>query len=155
GFFGGRGIMFKTVELLTLGAAAVIDTVLLIVLLERRNRRFARVPLIVMVAGACLWHAGLFIQVLLLEFDSPLAPELRWTCLLLMILGLFLMPCGMTHAIVRLLRFGADVLPRGDRRHLLVYLPLGAIVPLAFQFPTPLAEGVIETLLPFATPYLI
>jgi len=146
--------MFDTVQLLSLGAAAVIDTVLLLVMLEQRNRQFTRVPLVVMVAGAWLWHGGLFSLLLLAEFSGWAAWELQWACFVVILVGLLLMPCGMTHMTARLLRHGAQVLPRGNPWHMLAYLPLLAIVPLALRLSPPPPSRELEPLLAFALPYI-
>jgi signal transduction histidine kinase len=147
--------MFDTVQVLSIGAAAVIDTALLLVLLERRNRQFARLPLLVMVGGAWLWHAGFFALLLLREFSGSLAWQLQWGCLTIMALGLFLMPCGMMHAAARLWRTGTAVLPKGNPWHLLAYLPLAALPPLLASIERPPAERVLEPLLGPAVAYVL
>lgn len=147
--------MFDTLQILILGAAVVIETVLLLVLLERRNRHLARVPILVMVAAAWLWHFGLLALFLMVGFSGPLAQEVQWVCLVIMALGLFLMPCGMTHAAARLARHGTVVLPRPDRRYALAYLPLLGLVPLLFRLnPEPDAD-VLAPLLAHAVPYVL
>lgn len=147
--------MFDTVQVLTIGAAAVIDTALLLMLLERRNRQFARTPLLVMIGGAWLWHAGLLALFLLAELSGSLIRQLQWSCLTAMALGLFLMPCGMMHAAARVWRSGMDVLPRANHWHVLAYLPMLVLLPVVAGLTPPSNRRVLEPLLTFAVPYIL
>ncbi len=52
--------MLETAQQICLGIAVVFDSVLLAALLERRNWRFVRLPIVTMMVGACLWHGGQF-----------------------------------------------------------------------------------------------
>ena len=49
--------MYSELHILCLGAAAVLDTVLLLAVLERRNRRYVLTPVVVLILGGWLWHA--------------------------------------------------------------------------------------------------
>src|SRR5262249_23949988 len=138
---GGEGVaavMLDTVQVFSVGTAAVIDTALLLALLEQRNRQFTRVPVLSMLGGAWLLHTGLFALVLAAGLSGALARQVQFGCLMTMALGLLLMPCGLTHAAVRIARTGLDVLPRGKPWHALCYLPLLALVPVGLSLePSP------------------
>ncbi|MEO1979943.1 MAG: hypothetical protein ABGZ24_05455, partial [Fuerstiella sp.] len=59
--------MLPQIELFCMGFAAVIDTVLLLVVLERINRPQTAVWLKCALLGATLWHLGSFLHTLLRE----------------------------------------------------------------------------------------
>src|SRR5438132_30542 len=147
--------MFDTVQIFSVGAAAVIDTVLLIALLEQRNRQFARVPVLILFVGAWLLHVGLFALLLSAGFSGALALPVQYACLMTMALGLVIMPCALLHAAIRVRRHGLTVLPRGNPGHALCYLPVLALIPVAFNLEFSAAESRLEPLLRFAIPFVI
>src|SRR5207302_930766 len=61
---GGVG-MFNNLHLLCLAEAAVTASVLFLALLERRNLRNVPVPVLLLAAGAWLWHTGALLVALL------------------------------------------------------------------------------------------
>jgi signal transduction histidine kinase len=134
-------------QVLSLGAAVGIDTMLLSALVDRRNRRFVQLPLLLLLAGTWMWHAGLLSQVLL-----PSGVEARFS-LAAALLGALLMPCAMSHALVRLWTTGFVVRERADPRHLLAYLPL-LVLPAATWLQVPF-DSRLATLVPLALPYLL
>jgi signal transduction histidine kinase len=146
--------MFETLQLLSLGVAAVADTVVLLALAERRNRRFVHVPLLLLLGGAWLWHGGLLALALSLSLPGAWAQPVQWLSLLSACAGLLLMPCAMGHALVRLWRTGLARLDYSIPWHGLAYLPLFALVPLAGQLELPPVENLLAPLLPYALPYL-
>ena len=58
-------MLSSDLEIFLLGAAAVLDTALLLILLDRSNRRRIVAPLLLLVLGAWLFHSGVWAQVLL------------------------------------------------------------------------------------------
>ena len=83
--------MFEAFQTMAIGLAVVLDSALLFVLLERRNRPFARVPIVNLVAGDWLLHVAAF----LLLTVGPLpgfGADFRRACLLAMAAGMLLMP---------------------------------------------------------------
>src|SRR5262249_17958493 len=90
-----RAAMFDNVQLLCLAGAAVIDTVLFLALLERRNRRHVSVPVLLLAAGAWLWHGGAFLVLLLNDLTGEPAARAHQAGLAVMALGLLLMPSAM------------------------------------------------------------
>lgn len=115
-----------------LGAAAVIDTVLLLAVLERRNRGRVLAPVLVLVLGGWLWHAGSFVYALLGGVDEAWAAGLTWAAMVVMSAGLLLMPSAMLHGIWRIRRSGLVVQPSPDPRYVWAYTPVLALVPVAW-----------------------
>lgn len=120
--------MWENVQFVCVGAAAIIDTVLLAALFERRNWRFVPTPIPVLCAGAWLWHAGLLTDLLLANTTAA-----RPYLIVIMAFGLLLMPCAMLHALWRVRRSGLQVGMPVHWRYVLLYLPLFALVPLSLR----------------------
>ncbi|MBI4604545.1 MAG: hypothetical protein HY721_21495, partial [Planctomycetes bacterium] len=119
-----------TLRATCLGAAAVIDTVLLLALLEPRNWRRAMLPAFTLALGIWLWHAGAFSRLLLEETAGPLATEVRFALALVLVAGLLLIPGALLHLALRLRRYGE---PRGpfSLPRAAAYLPLLLLLPAA------------------------
>jgi len=128
--------MFQTVQSISVGAAAVFDTVLLLALLERRNWPFVRVPIVVMMAGAWLWHAGHFCLFLVVDLPGAWPRQVQSLCMLAMAAGLLLMPCGLAHGAWRVWKNEIGVQARPRLRHAFCYLPLLLLAVLAARFWT-------------------
>jgi signal transduction histidine kinase len=142
--------MFETVQFLSLLTATVLDTVLLLALADRRNRRFVQLPLLLLLGGVWLWHAGLLGLALVLSMPWPWA----WPCLLATCAGALLMPCAMLHALLRLWTTGLALRDRANPRHLLAYVPLFLFLPIAV-WREPSLDDLFAPLLPLAPLYLI
>ena len=126
--------MFDSMQSILLGTAAVFDTVLLLVLLERHNRPFVRWPIVAMTGGLWLEHVCQFGLVLLTELPGHWPWHLHSVCMLGMAVGLMLMPCGLLHGVWRVCRHQLDALPHWQPRHLLGYVPMLVLIPLAPRF---------------------
>src|SRR5687767_1354033 len=150
--------MFDTFQLLCVGAAAVIDTVLLVSLLEKRNWGYVMLPVVALVAGAWLWHAGTFAHLLLSGMAGPWGMRLHLAAVAVMVVGLLMMPSAMLHGIWRIARSGLGPQDRFDARYLLAYLPLFAAVPVVVVAASYLnadpAGSFLRLTLPMAGPYL-
>jgi signal transduction histidine kinase len=144
--------MFETVQLLSLGGATVIGTVVLLALVERRNQRLVRTPLLLQIGGAWLWYAGLLGLVLLLP--EPSAAPLQRMFLVAACAGALLMPCAMSHALLRLWRTGLAMRKHSDLRHGLAYVPMLALAPAAIAIEMPAAADLFAPLATFALPYV-
>jgi signal transduction histidine kinase len=147
--------MFDNLQLLGLAGAAAIDTVLFLALLERRNRPHVSVPVLVLGAGAWLWHAAALLLVLLSDLTGDLALPARRICMAVMALGLLLMPSAMLHGVWRLLRTGLTLRRGPDPRHLLAYLPLAVMVPALALIAAGERGRFLATLEPLVTPYVV
>jgi signal transduction histidine kinase len=122
--------MFETIQLVSLGVAAGIDTLLLIVLLEPRNRRFTPTPVLLVTFGVWLWHTGLVALLLLFLADHWAAP-FRSLALTAACAGALLTPSAMIHCLARLWRTGLKLGETPQPVYLLAYLPMLAL-PLCF-----------------------
>jgi signal transduction histidine kinase len=146
--------MFEAFQTWAVGLAVVLDSALLFVLLERRNRPFARVPIVNLLVGAWMLHAGAF----LLLTVGPLPgfeAGFRKICLLAMASGMLLMPSAMLHGAIRYSRTGLDLRKRPNPAFALVYLPVVAVVFLAFALEAPTEPSLLGPLLPWRMPYLV
>ncbi len=136
----------------TLGAVVVIDTALLLVLREGRNRRRITTALVVLVAGAWLYHAGIFGYALLAEGSWPVALRRFWIGLV--VTGGLLMPSALLHWLVRLYRTGLTVTPGRQVAYGLPYLPAVA-VPFVLATADVTPPNITLILAPYALPYAI
>ena len=120
--------MLPEIELFGIGFAAVVDTVLLLVVLERVNRPLTAIWLKWAMTGITLWHIAGFLHALLRETDGATAAWLDALCMTTMATGLLLLSCGLLHAGLRIsqtgiIHGGVITHPPPDRRYLSVYLP--------------------------------
>lgn len=147
--------MFPQIELVSLGLATVIDTVLLLALAERCNRARVAVPIVALVCGAVLLHGGAFARTLLFDLTGTWARQVHWASLVAVTLGLLLVPSAMTHACWRLLRTGMRPNPTPELRYLAAYLPVVAIVPLWLQISGDPREAYLDLAAPYLLSYAI
>ncbi|MCX7424008.1 MAG: ATP-binding protein [Planctomycetia bacterium] len=146
--------MFNDLQLFSLGAAAVIDTVLLMALIERPNRRHVAIWMIVLTAAAWLWHSGSFVHTLLVEATHAWPLRVNALSMTAMSVGVLLMPSSMLHGAIRLWHTGVEAKPRSDARYWLCYLPLFALGPMARNlFADPSGEY-LTLVAPFTTSFV-
>ena len=124
-------IMLSDLQLFGFGAATVIDTVLVLALVERPNRRQVAVWMLWLTAAAWLWHAGCFVHTLLADVEHSWPLRLNALSMIAMAAGLLVMPSAMLHGAVRLWHSGVEPKPAGDARYGLCYLPVLALGPIA------------------------
>lgn len=137
-----------------LGAAVVIDTALLLSVLERRNWQQVTMPIVALIAGAWLFHTGEFTNLLLLEAGRWSEPP-RWFAMSTMATGLMLMPCSMLHGLVRVCQTGFDLKAPWRWNHFLAYLPM-FVVPLAMtSLASRIGQPFLERLASYVSPYII
>ena len=118
--------MFEALQTWGAGIAVVVDSALLFVLLERRNRPFARVPIVNLLVGAWLLHAGAFLMLTV----GPLPGFGAWfrsACLLAVATGMLLMPSAMLHGAIRYSQTGIDLRKRSNPAYAALYLPVAAV----------------------------
>ena len=146
--------MFSDLQLFGLGAATVVDTVLLMALIERPNRRHVTFWMLALTVATWLWHAGSFVHTLLFETTHPWPLRVNSVAMTAMAIGLLLMPSSMLHGAIRLWHTGVDAKPRGDARYGLCYLPVLALGPMVrILFAEPSGEF-LKLVAPFTTPYV-
>jgi signal transduction histidine kinase len=144
----------ELIQEIILAAALVLETVLLAALLERRNWPFVRVPIVAMLAGAWLWHCGLFALLLAADLPGSWPWYLQRSCMLAMAAGALLMPCGLLHAAWRASRSKLEVV-QSRPRHGLAYLPMLCVLPVAHAI---FAYGSLDfraITRPFEMPYFL
>jgi len=143
------------VQSVCLGSAAVFDTVLLLALLEKRNWPFVRLPIVLLLAGGWMWHAGSFALLLLGDLPGEWVWYLQGICMLSMTTGLLLMPCSILHSAWRVAENRVNAQPHSLPRHALVYLPMLAAIPLALVFFTPGRGGFAASVAGLEQPFVV
>ena len=123
--------MLSDLSLFGFGAATVIDTVLVLALIERPNRRQIAVWMLWLTGAAWLWHAGSFAHTLLQEAEHSWPLRLNSLAMITMAAGLLMMPSAMLHGAIRLWHTGIEPKPVADIRYGLCYLPVLALGPIA------------------------
>jgi signal transduction histidine kinase len=147
--------MLADVQLFSYAAAAVLETVLLVALLERRNRRVVALWMVLVALGAWLWHFGSFANCLLIDHSGAMSSGWRRLVMMVMAVGLLLIPSALLHGVVRL-RWTGDVASSGTRVALaLCYLPLLALVPVAARLRSVSGAEFFDLVLGLVVPYVL
>ncbi len=123
--------MLSDLQLFALGAATVVDTVLVLALVERPNRRQVAVWMLWLTAAAWLWHSGSFVHTLLAEVEHSWPMRLNSASMIAMAAGLLVMPSAMLHGAIRLWHSGVEPKPTANARYGLCYLPVLALGPIS------------------------
>lgn len=147
--------MFDQVQLLSIGSAAVIDTALLLAILERRNWRYAPVPVLILIAGTWFWHTGGFVELLVIGLSDAWAAHVRTGAMAAMATGVLLMPSAMLHAAWRFRRTGFEPQARPVKRYLAAYAPVLGLVPAAMLLDGSDGRQFVDQLTPLVAPYLV
>src|SRR5579885_1749582 len=147
-------IVSSQIVALAAGLGLTVDTVLLVALCERRNRRNRQAWMLAMAASAWCWHAGAAGYFLLEGNLRPDVQHLRWAAMALMIAGLLGMPCSLLHALVRLTTTGwfGSATPRHYEPFL--YAPVLLTLPIAFSLHPDPTSYFIRQVEPLVWPYL-
>jgi signal transduction histidine kinase len=146
--------MLADLKLFGFGAAAVVETILLVAMLERRNRRSVALWMLLVSLGAWLWHAGSFANGMLRETAGPWS-EPRWLIMTVMATGLLLIPSALLHGVARLHDTGLEVLPPPRPIYAVCYLPLAALIPIALQLRTGSGDDFLKRVDAFIVPYIL
>ena len=147
--------MFTSVEQFCLGFAAVVHTVLLLVVLERVNRPLTAIWLKWALAGASIWHIGCFFHVLLRETTGLTAKWLDVACMSSMVAGLLLLNCGILHAALRVNRTGATPHPPPDRKYIALYAPTLFMLAISAGIARSPSRDFLDATESYHFPYLI
>lgn len=147
--------MLPQIELFCVGFAAVVDTVLLLVLLERINRPLTAIWLKWAMTGATLWHVGSFLHATLRETTGPSATWLDALCMITMAGGLLLLNCGILHGGLRIDRTGAVPHPPADKRYIVVYIPAMFVVAVAAAIIRSGSRDFIHATRDYHVPFLV
>ena len=122
--------MYDQLELFLVGAAVVLDTALLLIVLERINRPFVAVWLKLLVFGTVAFHLGYFGRAMISKIEPTEAVLLDPLFMCLLVSGLFVLPSGMLHAAARIYHTGLDAKPTFNMRYGILYIPL-ILIPIA------------------------
>ena len=143
-------------QLFAIGAATVIDTVVLLSMLERPNRARMTLWMLILMFAAWLWHASSFVHLLLqMQTSDPWALHVKWVSRVVMCLALLMLPSALLHGILRLRRSGLDLRTQTRRVDFLVYLPLLVAAPLAVHLAYDRNPNFLDAVAVYATPYII
>ncbi len=147
--------MFADLHLFCLGAAAVVDTALLLSVLERRNWRYVTPPVVTIITGVWLFHSGVFLDFLLIEADADWSLAARWLARGVMCAGLLLMPSAMLHGAARCSCTGLEIRTPWSWRYGLAYLPLLVLPAAMISLAAAPERPFLELLSNYLQPYLI
>lgn len=137
------------------GLGALIDTVLLLALIEPRNFRRVMAPAVGLAFGSWLLHVGGFVHGIVENMDPAIARPLHHVAMTAMAAGLLLMPCALMHVVLRILRTGLVPHPRFDPRYTLLYLPMFLIVPIEERIARDPLDWFLNLVEPFIVPYIV
>ena len=143
--------MFDDLRLFCAGMAAVIDTALLLTLLDRRNWRYLAVPIAMLALGAWLFHTGTFVYLLMSGATRGWSPSVASMA---MATGLMLMPSALLHGAARTWRSGLEITRRAHWLYAIAYVPLVALLAIGSRLWTSSEIEFLETLAPFVLPYV-
>lgn len=147
--------MAHNLQLFAYGAAAVLDLVILLSLLERPNWRYITVWMLTLTIGVSLWHSGLFLHALLLHTPGELAVRALWTSMIMMACGLLLMPAAMLHGLHRFTKSGMVVSVAANPWLSLYYFPLLLLIPIGFSLTVDPRQPFLHLLRFYTVPYLL
>ncbi len=149
-------LSFHDISLFCLGAAVVVDTALLLVLAEERNRRRIATGLLALVGGAWMLHVGVFGDMLSTEATGEWVTSIRRVWIAMVFLGGLLMPSALLHWLARLYRTGLKVTRKREQKYLLAYLPLVALPWILTRSGFDSSTGMIERIVsPYAAVYAV
>ena len=146
--------MFSNVQLMSVGIAAVLETALLVALLERRNRRHTTIWIVLLLLGTWLWHCSTFVYALLIRPQGFWPTEFQCLAMIGMTTGLLLMPSALLHGAGRLWTTGDAMNPPWRPTYLVCYLPLLMVVPLGWEVHRQPQLGFLAQLRDYFMPYL-
>ncbi len=147
--------MFADFHLFCLGAATVVDTALLLSVLERRNWRYVATPLVAILLGVWLFHVGVFADLLLIDATGRWPAAARWVSRSVMCCGLLLMPSAMLHGAIRFSRTGFALRRRRNWAYLPAYLPVLALPAAMVSLTRDPSAPFLDLLAGYLAPYVV
>jgi signal transduction histidine kinase len=143
------------IEFFLLGLAAVIDTVLLLALLEPVNRLQVPVWLKAQVGGLWIWHACSFLHGSTYDSVGWVAEFMDNVFMIGMASGLLILPSAMLHSALRLQSTGLT--PHPPRRLLYVglYVPVLCLIPAAWLIFHSSSRDFLVNVAPLKISYLV
>lgn len=147
--------MPEQIEFFLLGLATVIDTVLLLALLEPVNRSQVSVWLKAQVGGLWIWHACSFLHGATVDSLGPVASFLDNIFMIGMTSGLLILPSAMLHSALRLQSTGLTPHPPRRLLYVVLYLPLVLLIPAAWLIVNSTSSDFLVNVAPLKISYLI
>lgn len=147
--------MADKIELTLLGFASVVDTVLLLVMLERVNRPLLPVWICGLLLGTWTWHVGSFVHVLLRDSSGPLAAWADGMTMSAMAAGLLVLPSGFLHGAFRLRSTGPVARPPWNPRYGALYAPALMLIPISGAIFASNTRDFLLSTSGFHLPYLV
>ncbi len=143
------------IEFFLLGLATVIDTVLLLALLEPVNRSQVSVWLKAQVGGLWIWHACSFLHGSTYDSVGPIAKLIDHVFMIGMAAGLLILPPAMLHSALRLQSTGLT--PHPPRRPLYIglYAPVLFLIPAAWFIFNSISRDFLVSVAPLKNTYLV
>ncbi len=147
--------MVDQLELILLGFAVVVDSALLLALLERVNRPNTAIWITTLVAATWLAHASGFSHVLIRDADiEPFATLDRFNVALIAV-SLLAIPSAMLYGAIRLNHSLHNLRPNWDWRYAIAYLPCSIAPLVVFQACTSDSRVLSTSFEPFIHAYLL
>lgn len=148
--------MFDNVQLVLVGSAATLDTVLLLALANRRNWEYAAYSVFFLAMGGWLWHVGALVMLLAGGLTGPWGAGIGWLARLAMVGGLLLMPSAMWHGVMQLEALSGQRrgTPTASFRQSWAYLPVLGIFPMAVWLVANPSGNFLRLIEPVKGPYL-
>jgi signal transduction histidine kinase len=142
-------------DVLLLGFATILDSVLLIILFERVNASQVGVWLRILVGATLVSHASSFVRSLSLSSNEMELHSLDRVCYALTATGLLILPSAMLHAAVRLNHTGTQARPQRDARYVLLYAPALLVPWVVGQAINGIEAGFLSLFQPMVIPFLV
>lgn len=149
--------MFDHMQLVLVGTAATIDTLVLLALSTRRNWGYAAYSVLLLCLGNWLWHVGAFVLLFMDGVTGPWTLGIGWLSRLAMVAGLLLMPSAMWHAVLQVEHMVGrrrDELVSASWSQTWAYLPALGILPAAVWLVGEPQTPFLTLIQPVMRPYL-
>jgi signal transduction histidine kinase len=148
-------MMPLNLQLLAVGAATVIDTALLLSLLERRNLRKVATPVVTLLVATWLFHSGEFVRLLLASTTGDWAELVRTCAMGAMSAGLLLMPASLIHGVLRLWHTGLDFQVRPHAAYAVAYAPVALLPVVIYALVARVGQPFLGRVAPFVAPVVV
>jgi len=145
--------MFDSLFLFCVGTAAVVDTALLLTLVDRRNWRHLAVPIAMLALAVWLFHTGMFVGLMLVGATGRWVLGIHWLSKMAMATGLVLMPSGLLHSVMRLGHSGFVLTRHSRHRYTIAYLPLVVLLPAGWWLWQSPGDDFLRVLAPLVIPF--
>lgn len=149
--------MLERLEWLLVGLAGLFELVLLLLLCQPINRKYAAPWLKWLVGGAFLFHLGYFGRLFFFHEKTDAAFIGDRGAMLILCTGLLIMPSAMLHAALHLrtsLRHPIPIMSRHSRLYWALYFPLLLLLPAVYQIFTGPRGNFMESVRPIQPLYI-